>query len=142
MALKASTASDIMTENVEVLREDDSLQTAAERLAQHDVGALPVCDDQQQVRGIVTDRDIVVHGLAQGKDPRKTTVAEIVSSNPVTVGPDDSVQRVTEIMGERQIRRVPVVEAGRLIGIISQGDIAQSVPADQAGTMLSHISSM
>lgn len=142
MALKASTASDIMTENVEVLREDDSLQTAAERLAQHDVGALPVCDDQQQVRGIVTDRDIVVHGIAQGKDPRKTTVGEIVTPNPVTVGPDDPVERVTAIMAERQIRRVPVVEGGRIVGIISQADIAQAVPADQAGTMLSQISSM
>lgn len=131
-----------MTENVEALREDDTLQTAAERLAQHDVGALPVCDEQQQVRGVVTDRDIVVHGLAQGKDPRKTTVGEIVTHNPVTVGPDESVQRVTEIMGEKQIRRVPVVEDGKLVGIISQADIAQAVPADQAGKMLSQISSM
>lgn len=131
-----------MTENVEALREDDSLQTAAERLAQHDVGALPVCDERQQVRGIVTDRDIVVHGLAQGKDPRKTTVGEIVTPNPITVGPDESVQRVTEIMAEKQIRRVPVVEDGKLVGIISQADIAQAVPADQAGKMLSQISSM
>jgi len=131
-----------MTENVECLREDDSLQTAAERLAQHDVGALPICDDQQRVRGIVTDRDIVVHAIAQGKDPRKTTVGEIVTPNPVTVGPDESVERVTAIMAERQIRRVPVVEGGRIIGIISQADIAQAVPADQAGAMLSQISSM
>ena len=131
-----------MTENVEVLSEDDSLQTAAQRLAQHDVGALPVCDGQQHVRGIVTDRDIVVHGIAQGKDPRKTTVGEIVTPNPITVGPDESVERVTEIMAEKQIRRVPVVEDGRLIGMISQADIAQSLPPEQAGRMLSQISSM
>lgn len=131
-----------MTENVEALREEDSLQTAAERLAQHDVGALPVCDDQHHVRGIVTDRDIVVHGIAQGKDPRRTSVGEIVTSNPVTVGPEESVERVTAIMAERQIRRIPVVEDGRLVGIISQADIAQAVPPDQAGKMLSQISSM
>jgi CBS domain-containing protein len=142
MALKASTASDIMTENVEVLREDDSLQTAAERLAQHDVGALPVCDEKQQVRGIVTDRDIVVHGIAQGKDPRKTTVGEIVTAHPITVGPEESVERVTEIMAEKQIRRVPVVEDGKIVGMISQADIAQSLPPEQAGRMLSQISSM
>jgi CBS domain-containing protein len=142
MALKASTASDIMTENVEALREDDSLQTAAERLAQHDIGAMPVCDERQRVRGIVTDRDIVVHGIAQGKDPRKTTVGEIVTPNPITVGPDEPVERITAIMAERQIRRVPVVEDGKLVGMISQADIAQSVPADQAGKMLGQISSM
>jgi CBS domain-containing protein len=142
MALKASTASDIMTENVEALSADDSLQTAAERLAQHDVGALPVCDEEQRVRGIVTDRDIVVHGLAQGKDPRKTTVGEIVTPNPVTVDPDERVERIIDIMAEKQIRRIPVVEDGKLVGMISQADIAQSVPADQAGRMLSQISSM
>jgi CBS domain-containing protein len=142
MALKASTASDIMTENVEALREDDSLQTAAERLAQHDVGSLPVCDQHQHVSGIVTDRDIVVHGIAQGKDPRKTTVGEIVTLNPITVGPDESVTRVTEIMAEKQIRRVPVVENGKLIGMISQADIAQAVPPEQSGRMLGQISSM
>jgi CBS domain-containing protein len=142
MPLKASTASDIMTENVEVLRLDDSLLTAAERLAQHDVGALPVCDEQERVRGIVTDRDIVVHGIAQGKDPRKTTVGEIVTPNPVTVNPDERVERVIDIMAEKQIRRIPVVEDGKLVGMISQADIAQSVPADQAGRMLSQISSM
>lgn len=142
MALKASTASDIMTENVEVLRPDDSLLTAAERFAQHDVGALPVCDEQERVRGIVTDRDIVVHGIAQGKDPRKTTVGEIVTPNPVTVNPDERVERIIDIMAEKQIRRIPVVEDGKLVGMISQADIAQSVPADQAGRMLSQISSM
>lgn len=142
MALRASTASDIMTENVETLRLDDLLLTAAERLAQHDVGALPVCDEQERVRGIVTDRDIVVNGIAQGKDPRKTTVGEIVTPNPVTVDPDERVERVIDIMAEKQIRRIPVVEDGKLVGMISQADIAQSVPADQAGRMLSRISSM
>lgn len=142
MALKASTASDIMTENVEALREDDSLQTAAERLAQHDVGALPICDEQQHVQGILTDRDIVVHGIAQGKDPRKTTVGEIVTPNPVTVNPEDPVERVIGIMAEKQVRRIPVVEDGKLVGMISQADIAQAVPAEQAGKMLSQISSM
>jgi len=131
-----------MTENVEALREDDSLQTAAERLAQHDVGALPVCDEEQHVRGIVTDRDIVVHGLAQGKDPRKTAVGEIVTPNPVTVEPNEPVERIIDIMAEKQIRRLPVVEDGKLIGMISQADIAQAVPPDQAGRMLSQISSM
>lgn len=142
MALKASTASDIMTENVEVLRSDDSLLTAAERLARHDVGALPVCDEQERVRGIVTDRDIVVHGIAQGKDPRKTTVGEIVTPNPVTVDSNERVERIIDIMAEKQIRRIPVVEDGKLVGMISQADIAQSVPADQVGRMLSQISSM
>ncbi|MBV8655124.1 MAG: CBS domain-containing protein, partial [Candidatus Eremiobacteraeota bacterium] len=63
-----------MTENVESVREDDSLQTAAERLAQHDVGALPVCDERNRLQGIITDRDIVVGAVARGKDPAKTTV--------------------------------------------------------------------
>lgn len=130
-----------MTENVEALRPDDSLQTAAERLAEEDIGALPVLDEKEQVRGIVTDRDIVVHAIARGKDPRKTTVGEIVTPNPITVGPDERVERIVEIMAERQIRRVPVVENGKLVGMISQADIALAVPADQAGKMLGQISS-
>ncbi|MBV8155213.1 MAG: CBS domain-containing protein [Candidatus Eremiobacteraeota bacterium] len=141
MALKASIASDIMTENVESVREDDSLQTAAERLAQHDVGALPVCDERNHLKGIITDRDIVVGAVARGKDPAKTTVGEVETRSPITVGPDEPVERVTEIMAQNQIRRLPVVENGELVGMISQADVAQAVSARDSGIMLDQISS-
>jgi CBS domain-containing protein len=140
MALKASTAQDIMTENVEVLRQDDTLLFAAQRLAQNDVGALPVCDRENHLRGILTDRDIVVQAIAQGKDPRQTTVGEIATSDTVTVTPDAPVRRVTELMAKHQIRRLPVIEDDEIVGMISQADIARAVPADLAGRMLGHIS--
>jgi CBS domain-containing protein len=141
MALKASTAQDIMTENVECVRLTDTLQAAAERLARSDVGALPICEDGNRIRGILTDRDIVVSGLAAGKDPQKTTVGEIATTRLVTVEPDTPIARVTELMATYQVRRVPVVEREELVGMVSQADIARNVPVAESGRMLNEISS-
>jgi CBS domain-containing protein len=141
MALQASTAQDIMTESLEVVHPTDTLQAAAERLARSGIGALPICESDNRIRGILTDRDIVVSGIAAGKDPRKTTVGEIATTQLVTVEPNTPVGRVAELMATYQVRRVPVVEGDELVGIVSQADIARAVPVAQSGRLLNEISS-
>jgi CBS domain-containing protein len=141
MAHKATTAQDIMTEDVEMVRPHDTLQMAAERLARSDVGALPICEDGNRISGILTDRDIVVHGIAAGMDPRQATVGEIATTRLVTVEPHTPIGKVAELMANHQIRRVPVVERGELVGMVSQADIARNLPVAESGRLLNEISS-
>ncbi|EQB97150.1 hypothetical protein GA8_02570 [Geobacillus sp. A8] len=103
------------------------------------VGAIPIVDDGRLV-GMITDRDIVVRGMAE-KRPGSTAVTEVMSRDLVTLSPDDSVQKAADMMARHQIRRLPVVENGRLVGIISLGDLATNRYSDErAGRALSEIS--
>lgn len=115
---------DVMTPNPEAVGPETTLVEAAQRLKDLDVGILPVVDRDGRLVGVVTDRDIVVRAVAAGLDPGATPVRQILSQDLGTVHPDDSVEAVLRIMRERQVRRVPVVEAdGRLVGIVSQADL-------------------
>jgi CBS domain-containing protein len=136
----AKRAVDIMTKNVTVIQEEETLQQAAERLANDDIGVLPICDANKQIKGVLTDRDIVVQVIARGKDPRNTRARELEQGEIITLRPDDSIEHVLDLMAQRQVRRLPVVEDGRVVGMVSQADVAKSVPADQAGRMLTQIS--
>jgi CBS domain-containing protein len=89
-------------------------------------------EDDGQVRGIVTDRDIVVRAVADGRDPASTTLGEVGSTDVVALSPDDTVERAVEIMRQKAIRRVPVVEGGRAVGIVSIGDLAAERDPDSA----------
>lgn len=106
------------------LPESATAQDAARLMKEYDVGNILVCDRDQLV-GIVTDRDLAVRALCETKsDPRKRRVGEICSREVATVSPHDSTDRAVELMRERAIRRIPVVEDGRLVGIVSIGDLA------------------
>jgi CBS domain-containing protein len=136
----ATRASEIMTKNITVIREEETMREAAERLAQDDVGALPITDENQTIKGMLTDRDIVVQVIARGRDVNSTRARELEQGEIVTIGPDDSIEHASELMAQHQVRRLPVVEEGKVVGMISQADVAKTVRPEKAGRMLGDIS--
>ena len=115
---------DVMTRGVETIAPDASLEEAAARMKEMDVGSLPVRDGERLL-GVVTDRDIVVRGTAAGEHPRAVTVREVMTPVVVTCTEDQDVTAAARLMEGQQIRRLPVVDAaGRLVGILSLGDLA------------------
>lgn len=115
---------DLMTRDVATVPSSAKCGEAATLMRQEDCGSIPVVEDGRLV-GIVTDRDIVVRGLAAGKDPIGLSVSEVMSADPVTITPDADVEEAARLMAERQIRRLPVIENGRLVGIVVIGQIAR-----------------
>lgn len=119
----AKTVNEVMTHDPRTVAPDSSVADVARAMRDGDVGAVLVADSGR-VRGIVTDRDIVVRAIADGRDPGSTQVGDLCTEDPVTVTPDQNVQDVVAIMRDRDIRRVPVVQDGRPVGIVSIGDLA------------------
>lgn len=115
--------SEMMTKDVKRATPDNTLIDIAAMMRDEDIGALPVVQDGE-LRGMVTDRDIVVRAVAEGKEPSTTTVQEVLSKELQSVAPDDDVEDAANLMASRQIRRLPVVREGKLIGMVSLGDIA------------------
>jgi CBS domain-containing protein len=136
------TARDVMTQVPEYLKEDASVREAAERMAEEEVGALPVCDTGGHLVGMVTDRDIVVKLIASGEDPGSATVGKLTGaqSEVVTIGADDSVEEALKTMADHQVRRLPVVDGDEMIGVVSQADLAKACPPEKAGELLAAIS--
>lgn len=123
---KDMTVRQIMTTEIDTILESDTLVTAAKRLAYANVGALPVCDSGKHLRGIVTDRDLVVQGIAKGKNPETTTVGEIETLAPICVTPDTTLDRTATLMASHRIRRLPVVVNEQVVGMISQADVVRT----------------
>ena len=119
------TVGQIMTAYPETLGPEDTIQKAAKMMRDHDYGVIPLIDGDSALVGIVTDRDIVVKAVASGHGP-ETTLNECMTVNPDSVPKDIPIEHALHVMNTRQIRRLPVVEYGRLIGMISLGDIAKS----------------
>lgn len=131
---------DIMTPQVEVADYNTSLVQVAEMMKRENVGAIPVCK-QDQLLGILTDRDIIIKAVAEGKDLSSIQVSEIMSTNPVSIKPEADIHEAARLMSDNQIRRLPVVENGKLVGILSLGDLAvENIHEDEAGEALSDIS--
>ena len=126
-------ARDIMTSNVECVTREDNLTRAAQIMRDSDVGAVPVVDDQNSMRlvGMITDRDITVRHVA-GDNSDECRVGDHMSGSVHSVRPDDDVDRVLETMKANPVRRVPVVEGERVVGIIAQADIATEGVGDRA----------
>jgi signal-transduction protein with cAMP-binding, CBS, and nucleotidyltransferase domain len=116
---------EVMTATPETVRMTSTLAEAAARMKQQDAGAMVVVDESKKVVGIVTDRDIAIRAVAEGRDPKTTKVGEVASKELQTLSPTDSVEDAVRLMRQRNIRRLPVVEDGRPIGIVSIGDLAQ-----------------
>ena len=114
---------DVMTKDVSSLHVDDTVIKAAEIMKEQNVGSVPVCDSNRVV-GMITDRDIALRTVASGKNPDKQSVRDVMSTNPVVGQPEMDVLDAAKIMGERQIRRLPVIEKNGLVGIVSLGDLA------------------
>jgi CBS domain-containing protein len=116
-----------------------TLGEVATLMKQEDCGAIPVVEAGRLV-GIVTDRDIVIRGVAAGTDPKTQRVSTVMSADPVTVGPDDDVSDAEQVMADRQIRRLPVVEGDRLVGIIVTAQIARAEDKRKVGETIKEIS--
>jgi len=135
-------ARDIMTPQAEVVASDTTIEDAARKMAELDVGALPVCDGQGHLEGMVTDRDVTVKVVAAGRDPRGTSVGEISpATEVVTIGADDSVEEAMRTMKKHAVRRLPVIDGRKLVGMVSQADLARSMPKAATGDLVEGISS-
>jgi CBS domain-containing protein len=134
------TARDVMSGGAECISENDTVLDAAKRLAELDVGAMPICGEDNRLKGMLTDRDIVVKVLAQGKDPGTTKASELGEGKPVTIGADDSVEEALHTMAKHKVRRLPVIDGHDLIGIISQADLAKNVDEEKVGDLVEAIS--
>ena len=138
-----TTAREIMTGGAECARAGagDTLVDVARKLRDLDVGALPVCGDDDRLRGMVTDRDIVVRCVADGGDPGTVTAAALADGKPVTIGADDSVDEALRTMAEHGVRRLPVIDGHDLVGVVSQADIAKNLPDESVADLVQAISS-
>ncbi len=130
---------EVMTRDVRACEPNATVADAAKVMAQEDVGPVPIVEDGRLV-GIVTDRDIVVRVVAEGRDPNATTVREIASTELVTVSPDDDLDEALNLLAQRQVRRLPVVEGDRLVGIVAQADVARLGKDKKTGEVVEEIS--
>ena len=132
---------DLMNPSVISVTTADSTALAARLLSRHNIGSLPVCSPDGRLRGIVTDRDIVLRCVAAEEDPAQTPVREVMTRGCFSLSPDDDCREATRVMALRQVRRLPVVENGKLVGMLSLGDLARSHTYDmEASKALSEIS--
>ena len=136
-----TTARDIMTSGADHLETSATVLEAAKRLAAGDYGSMPVCDGDE-LKGMVTDRDIVVKVLAAGKDPASTSVIDLTrdQGEVVTIGADDPVEEVSRTMARHQVRRLPVIDGTKLVGMVSQADLARSGQDSTTGDTVQAIS--
>jgi len=134
------TLKDIMTQNVATVSPRQTVQQAAQLMSRHNVGSVPVVENGKCV-GIVTDRDIALRAVSQGQSPQSVTVQSVMSTNVVTGNPQMDVHEAADLMAQKQIRRLPVVENGQVTGIVALGDLAtQNIYQNEAGQALSSIS--
>ena len=133
---------DIMTPNATYCTADTTAADAARKMADENVGAIPVCDSEGRLCGVVTDRDLAVKIVAAGHDPDTVRLSELLdAAGVVTIGADDSVEEAIRAMKDHAVRRLPVVDGSALVGMISQADIARAMPDTTIGDLVDAISS-
>ncbi|GAB6156273.1 CBS domain-containing protein [Desulfosporosinus burensis] len=131
---------EVMTTSVECATPNNTVVELATMMKNNDIGSIPICE-AQKVIGIITDRDIVLKAVADGKNIEKRTAKEVMNSKLITVTADQDVHEAASLMSKYQIRRLPVVEQGKLIGIVALGDLAiEKIHVNEAGDALSEIS--
>jgi CBS domain-containing protein len=131
---------DAMHEGCECIGESESVLNAAKRMEQLDIGAMPICGQDDRLKGMVTDRDIVVKVLAQDKDPATTLAGELAQDRLTFVRADAPIDRALSLMQEHKIKRLPVIDENkRLCGMITEADIATHMPQEVTGEMVGTI---
>ena len=135
-------ARDVMSPDCTCIGENDSVLDAARRLAELDVGSLPICGEDDRLKGMLTDRDIVVKVLAKDKDPSSVKAGELGQGDgeTVTIGADDSIDEALRTMIDHKVRRLPVIDGQRMVGIISQADLATNIDEEKVGELVEAIS--
>lgn len=126
-----TTAREIMNSGIKSIREDQTRAEAAVLMRDLDVGSLPVQSADGALKGIITDRDIVVRACAEGRDLAATPAGELAQGIVSTIGPDEPVETIVDLMGTQQVKRMPVVDNGEVVGMISESDLARNVAEDQ-----------
>jgi CBS domain-containing protein len=134
-------AREVMSGGADCIGEKDTIEAAAKKLADLDVGAMPICGEDDRLKGMLTDRDIAIKVVAEGKDPAQTTAGELATqSEVVTIGADDSVDEALRTMTEKKVRRLPVIDGHKLIGVVSQADLAKELDSSKVGELVEAIS--
>jgi len=137
--MPGKTVREAMTASPTAISSESTVVDAARKMTTENVGSLPVVD-QEKLVGIVTDRDLVRNVLAKDLDPHKVSVSDVATDSPVVAGPEEPLDAALQRMAEKQVRRLPVVEDGRLVGILAQADVAQSASPQSTGQMVEKIS--
>jgi CBS domain-containing protein len=135
----STTVRDSMTANPKAIAANRPVVEAAKVMATENVGSLPVVEGKELV-GIVTDRDLVIQVVARGLDPQTVRVSDVYTEKPVVATPDESLDQALQRMAEEQVRRLPVVSDGQLVGILAQADVARTARAESTGHMVEEIS--
>lgn len=136
----AQTVREIMTPNPEWVSEGASAQEVAQKMRDADAGAIPVCNNDGKVIGMVTDRDLALNVVAEGRSPEGFKVGGLAAGRAITIEPDASVMDALNMMAQYKVRRLPVVEDQSLVGIVSQGDVAIHLDDDSTGRLVEVIS--
>jgi CBS domain-containing protein len=125
--------SNVMTREVEVVRPDATIQEAAQKMKEIDVGSLPVCDGRK-LQGVITDRDVTIRAVAEGRDPKQTRVKDVMTADVVYGRTGQDIVEIAETMAAHQIRRLPIVnDDNDLVGIVALGDLAVDAPDEELG---------
>ena len=135
----AKSVRDAMTDNPRSIGKSASVVEAAQLMRQENIGSLPITDDEKLV-GMITDRDITTRVVAEVADPKMTSVGDVYSRDLISVEPDKDLEDALQLMARHQVRRLPVVEDGRLVGIVAQADIALSEDERKTGALVEAIS--
>jgi CBS domain-containing protein len=131
---------DVMTSNPSTIEADKPVAEAARIMKQEDAGVVPVTE-QGRLAGMVTDRDIAIRVVAEGKDPQSISVREVASTDLVTIDPDQDLDEALRLMAQHKVRRLPVVEEdGRVVGVLAQADVAREGDDEQTGQVVQEIS--
>jgi len=137
----ATVARDIMTSKPRIMKVDDPVIDLARAMAEEGIGAVVVCNADDRLQGMVTDRDLAVEVIAGGKDPSSTTAGELVDgSEVITIGADDTIEEAIETMKRHAVRRLPVVDGTEIVGMVSQADIARTADPKLVGRLVEAIS--
>ncbi|KUH40351.1 MULTISPECIES: CBS domain-containing protein [Streptomyces] len=135
-----TTAREIMTEGAECVGENESVLDAARKMTDLGVGALPICGADDKLKGMLTDRDIVVKVLGAGKDPASCKAGELAQGEVVTIGADDDADEILRTMTSHKVRRLPVIDGHELVGMVAQADVARALPEPKVGDLLEALS--
>ena len=130
------TARDVMTPDAQCVGENETLLDAAKKLADRGFGSMPICGEDNRLKGMLTDRDIVVKALAKGRNAADVTAGELAEGKPVTIGADDDAAEVLRTMSTHQVRRLPVIDGHSLVGMVALADVARALPDSRVGDLI------
>lgn len=133
-------ARDIMSPGAECIGTNDNILEAARKLTSLGVGALPICGTDDRLKGVLTDRDVVVKVLGKNLDPQQTKAGELAQGEAVTIGADDGADEIFATMARHKVRRLPVIDGHRLVGMVALADVARALPDPQVGDLLEALS--